>query len=242
MHKLSYKLTLAGAAALLVFGGSALAHKTSEEHKHGKIKNQATSSVDPSASPTASPEGKGKGKGKAALADKKLAACEKREAKINSIMTRTVERATKQIGVFDKIADRVQEFAESKGKKPANFDELVLAVENAKSDAEADLTQLNTTATFNCDGTDPKGAASSFKSNLKVVISDLKAYKTAVKNLIVGVKSANGVKDGDGDGSPKPSTSSSPAASGTASPSASPSGSPSTTPSPTASPSESPEA
>jgi hypothetical protein len=240
MHKLSYKLTLAGAAALLVFGGSALAHKTGEDHKHGKIKN-ATASVDPSASPTASPT---KGKGKAKLADKKLAACEKREAKINSIMTRTVERATKQIKVFDKIADRVQEFAETKGKKPANFDELVLAVDNAKSDAEADLTELNTTATFNCDGTDPKGAAGTFKSNLKVVISDLKAYKTAVKNLIVGVKSANGVKnsggDGDGDSSPKPSSSSSPAASGTASPSASPSESP--TPSPTASPSESPEA
>ena len=46
--------------------------------------------------------------------------------------------------------------------------------------------------TFKCDGTDPKGAVSSFKDALKSEIAALQAYRTSVKNLIVGVKSVQG--------------------------------------------------
>jgi len=47
----------------------------------------------------------------------------------------------------------------------------------------------STTVEFKCDGDNPKGVASTFKDLHKAEIAALKAYKAAVKNLIVGVKS-----------------------------------------------------
>ncbi len=129
----------------------------------------------------------------ARLADKKLAACQKREAKINNIMAHIASRGEKQLAVFTKIADRTKTFYTNKGKTLSNYDALVAEVDAKKAAAETAIEQIKTTsATFKCDGTDPKGAAASFKESLKTEIAALKAYKTAVKNLIVGVKSVQG--------------------------------------------------
>lgn len=227
MRHLSQKLTVAAAVALLTFGGSVLA-VSPNANVHAQEAGQPTGSpnanvkTDKSDRQAAAAE-----KREARLADAKLKVCEKREQKINNIMARTVDRATKQIAVFDKIATRTKDFYTSKGRTVANYDALVAAVDTAKQKAETDLATMKTTATFDCSSTDPKGSAAAFKTNLKLVIADLKAYKTAVKNLIVGVKSAQGAAS-SGKSSPQPSSSVSP------SPSASPSATP--TPSPTTSP------
>jgi hypothetical protein len=232
MRKLSYRLSLAAGAALLAFGGaSALAVSDhANAHAQGKGKGNAVVTVDPSASPTASPT-----HGKGSLASGPLKSCQKKETAVNNIMVRTVDRATKQIAVFDKIATRTEDFATTKGKQPANLSTLTGAVDAAKLKATTDLSSLTTTATFKCDGTDPKGAAGVFKSNLKIVTADLKAYKTAVKNLIVGVAQANGVDSGSDDtDSPKPSPTGSllPTPSPTVTPSPTASALPSVSPSP----------
>jgi hypothetical protein len=223
MHKLSYKLTLAVGVSMLAFGGAAVANNGSD-HANAASQNRGNVTASASPSSSASPSaGHGKGSGK--LADAKLKACQKREKAVTNIMARTVDRATKQIAVFDKIATRTEDFYKSKGKTVSNYDALVASVDSAKQKSETDLAAMKTTASFKCDGSDPKGAASSFKDNLKLAISDLKAYKTAVKNLIVGVKSAQGSDSGS---SPHPTSS--------ASPSSAPSSSPSASPSPTSSP------
>ena len=129
----------------------------------------------------------------AKLTDAKLQACQKREKKINATMARMAERGTRHIAVFTKISDRTQAFYVKKGRTLSNYDALVAEVETKKTEAEAAVTATkDTSVTFKCDGTDPKGAAASFKENLKAQNAALKAYKTAVKNLIVGVKSVQG--------------------------------------------------
>jgi hypothetical protein len=223
MRTLPYKLTIATGIAAFALSGASVLAVSEHANAHATGAGQATASASPSAS--GSPSATIHGKGQAKLADAKLKACQKRETAINNIMTRTVDRGTKQIKVFDTIATRTEAFYTTKGKTVANYDALVLAVNDAKKKAETDLAALNTTASLKCDGTDPKGAASIFKANLKTEIADLKAYKTAVKNLIVGVKSAQGA-DSDTKTSPSPSTS--PTASPTASPSTSPTSSPTT--------------
>lgn len=215
MHRLSQKLTAAAAVALFAFGGSVLAVSP-----NANIHAQDAGDKSDRPAPTLE-------KREARLTDAKLKACEKREQKINNIMARTVDRATKQIEVFDKIATRTKDFYTSKGRTVAGYDTLVAAVDTAKQKAEADLASMKNTATFDCSSADPKGSAEIFKAGLKIVIADLKVYKTAVKNLIVGVKSAQGAAS-SGKNTPGPSVSPSPA------PSASPTASP--TPSPTASP------
>lgn len=135
----------------------------------------------------------------ARLADAKLKACQNREKAIANIMARLADRGTKQLDVFTKIAERIQGFYTIKGKVLSNYDALVAEVNAKRAAAETAVEAVkNTSIEFKCDGTDPKGAASIFKEALKSEIEALKAYKTAVKNLIVGVKSVQGTTSSEG--------------------------------------------
>ena len=128
--------------------------------------------------------------GLARLEDAKLKACQNREKAIQNIMTRHSARGTKQLEVFTKISDRTQAFYTEKGKTLSNYNALVVDAAAKKSAAEAAVeTVKNGSTQFKCDGENPKAVVSSFRENLKSMNSALKEYKTAVKNLIVGVKS-----------------------------------------------------
>src|SRR6185369_3265620 len=103
---------------------------------------------------------------------------------------RIATRGQKQLDLFSTIAERTETFYTNKGKTLSNYDALVADVNAKKAAAQTTVDATKTAVTvFKCDGTDPKGAAASFKDALKNEIDALKAYKTAVKNLIVGVKS-----------------------------------------------------
>lgn len=222
MYKQSYKLTIAAAIAVLALSGAAVV--ATSPHALAEDVNQPTVSPSPSMPPgSGGRPGRGDGSGaekaaekaaersaqqaersaqKAAkLAGDKLKACEKREKAMNNIMTRTIDRTTKQTKVFDTIAARTQAFVTSKGLTVANYDTLVGAVAAAKAKTQTDLAAMKAVSTLECDGTDPKGTIATFKANAKLVMADMKAYKTAIKNLIVGVKSSKSAA------SPKPSTS-----------------------------------
>lgn len=126
----------------------------------------------------------------ARLANAKLKACQNREKVINNIMRRMGDRGQKQIDLFTKIADKTTAFYDEKGKTLSTYETLVADVAAKKVVAQSAVDTTKTSvAEFACDGTDPKGAAASFKENLRAQNNALKAYKTAVKNLIVGVKS-----------------------------------------------------
>jgi hypothetical protein len=119
-------------------------------------------------------------------------ACQAHQKVINATMQRIAARGQRHLAVFDKISTRVENFAETKAKKPSNYDALVSDVNAKKDAAQSALDKIKSdSVSFKCDGTDPKGVASSFKADLKSEIAALKDYKTALKNLIVGVKSAN---------------------------------------------------
>ncbi|HTH72729.1 MAG TPA: hypothetical protein VL737_05205 [Candidatus Pristimantibacillus sp.] len=127
--------------------------------------------------------------------------CENRKQHIASIMDRSITRANKQLDLFSTIATRVEAFYVNKGKTLANYDELVTAVNNAKTKAQGDFDTLKGQTTFDCNGSDPKGQVEAFKTALQSVNQDLKDYRTAVKNLIVGVKSVQGTESSNKEGS-----------------------------------------
>lgn len=129
----------------------------------------------------------------AKLADVKLKVCQKREKTIGNIMSRMGDRGVKQLDVFTKIANRTEAFYVKSGKVLDNYGALVAEVNATEAKAQVTVTAAQSaTVTFKCDGTNPKGVASSFKASLEAQNQALKAYKTAVKNLIVGVKSVQG--------------------------------------------------
>jgi Sec-independent protein translocase protein TatA len=127
----------------------------------------------------------------ARLEGAKLKACQTREKAVTNIMARIADRGQKQIDVFTKIADRTKAFYQDKNRPLSNYDALVAEV-NATQEAAvaANAVVKNVSINFACEGDNPKAVAGSFKDLVKTQNTALKEYRTAVKNLIVGVKSA----------------------------------------------------
>ena len=133
------------------------------------------------------------------LAGAELKACQNREKAINNILARISDRGQKQLDLFTTIATRTETFYTDKGKTLSNYNALVADVTAKKAAAQTEVDTIKADSiTFKCDGTDPKGAVSSFKDALKSEIAALQAYRTSVKNLIVGVKSVQGTTTSTG--------------------------------------------
>lgn len=132
------------------------------------------------------------------LEGKKLEACEAREQRINRTMEQMTARGENHIAVFTKITDRVKAFYEEKGRTAANYDELVADIDTKKQAAEAAVESARSVGdVFSCDSDSPKIASEQFREAHKAQVAALKEYRTAVKNLIVAVKSAQSTDAGN---------------------------------------------
>ena len=194
------KLGLAGALviALALVGVPALVVAAPNAHANAMAtqSSEPTDNDVPSSASESDSKSKPEPKAKTKLAEAKLRVCQKREKAITNVMGRIVTRGQKQLDLFSSIATRTEAFYADKGKTLSNYDTLVADVTAKKAAAQAavDAIKANSVA-FKCDGSDPKGASAVFKESLKTETTALKDYKTAVKNLIVGVKSAQGTAD-----------------------------------------------
>lgn len=198
MRKHINKLGLLGSAlALVVVSGSAVFALPSQASVHAQSTDTtSTSTSDTTGSGAASshqPTTTGQANGASHLAAAQPKACQNREAAINNIMSRIDTRAQNQLTLFGTIATRVEGFYTSKGKTVSNYDQLVAAIATAKTQATTDLSTMQGNSTFSCSSSDPKGMVTAFQGYLKTEITDLQSYRTAVKNLVVAVASANGV-------------------------------------------------
>jgi hypothetical protein len=125
------------------------------------------------------------------LSEAKKRVCENRAKNIDAIMARSIKRAEHQGKLFTTIAERVEAFYAKKGKVVANYDQLVAAVDAAKANLDTNLATLKA-VDFSCDSDDPKGNIEEFKEAHHMVLDSLKTLRTSVKDLIVGVRSAQG--------------------------------------------------
>lgn len=124
------------------------------------------------------------------LKEDKLKICQEREDHISSSMTGAASRGQEKITLFTKIAERTEAFYASKGKVLSNYDDLVAAVTSEKAAAQSAVDTVSAGSDdFKCDSDNPKATANLFKVDVKAMNEALKNYRTAVKNLIVGVKS-----------------------------------------------------
>lgn len=170
--------------AAVLIGGSAVLALPSEANGHAQA--AATGSTDANKS---TPQSNAQARIDAA----RLRACQNRQHAINTIMTRIDTRAQNQITLFGTISTRVENFYVQKGKTVSNYDQLVAAVVAAKTQANNDFSTTQNSGSFSCTVSSPKGTVTAFQSYLKQEISDLQSYRTAVKNLIVGVAKAQGI-------------------------------------------------
>lgn len=170
MRRFITKTALSGSALVMVlFTGSAVAI--------GSLSNERTARAQEAA--------------QTRLEGIKLRTCENRERVINNMLDRIAKRGERRLNVYNAIAERVQEFYTKKGLSLSNYAELVADVDAKKAAARTLVDQIKAEEVdFTCDGLDPRGAAASFKEDLKAEIKALHDYQQSIKDLIVAVKTA----------------------------------------------------
>ena len=126
---------------------------------------------------------------KAAEAKKNV--CKNRESSIKKIIERTATNGTHHYEMITKVYDNVKAFATKKNLDAAQFAAEFAAADQAATTAKAAIETARAAGdTFNCDVAAPKSAASVFLAAKKEQAAALKAYRDAVKELLVAVKSA----------------------------------------------------
>ena len=119
----------------------------------------------------------------------RLDACNKREAKINQILSQGTDQSRKHLAVFQKIEERVEAFYTDKKLSADGYDAAV-ATANEKEGAAIAAIEASTELTFDCDTTDGAKPGEAVKELMKERHDALKAYRTAIKDLILVVKKA----------------------------------------------------
>lgn len=128
----------------------------------------------------------------------KLRVCEGKEKVLTNRLSSLTRMTANMLEKFDAIATRVKDFYTNKviprGGSVANYDVLLADVDAAKANVDNALTNAKANAeSFTCDGDDPKGTLTGFREDMQTVKSALGDYRTAIKDLIVAVKSSASV-------------------------------------------------
>lgn len=120
-----------------------------------------------------------------------LTACQSRETVMNNVMSRIGDRGQKQIAVIESIQQKVQAFYSEKNISVSNYEALTANVEAKKQVATAAMNAVREmNGTFGCNGDDPKGVATQFKSSAAVQSDGVSGYKDAVHDLVTAIKTA----------------------------------------------------
>jgi hypothetical protein len=135
----------------------------------------------------------GQANGQAHSSNGKAIACQKRQNAVKTIIGRLDTRIANQLSLFTAVAGRVENFYSKSNNKVANYNQLLANLSTTSSVVRTEYTTLQASSTFSCSTSHPKAIVDSFLGDLKTTLSDLKAYKTAVQNLIVAVAKANNV-------------------------------------------------
>ena len=130
-----------------------------------------------------------KAENKVRLDDTRKKVCETRTEKINSIVQKRSEQATKHLEVFKKISDRVQSFVTTKNLTVENYDALVATIAEKEAAAQAAI-DVNKATTFECASASSDNPSHLPRTTIEAVRNALKEYRTSIKNLIVNVKAS----------------------------------------------------
>lgn len=128
------------------------------------------------------------------LTETRQKACEARAEKINGILEKRSEQARKHLEVFQNIAARVQEFVAAKELTIENYDSLVATITEREAAVLAAI-EVNDETTFDCATVDADNPLKLPRATTNAVRDALKEYRTAIKDLIVQVKSNNAHKE-----------------------------------------------
>lgn len=128
------------------------------------------------------------------LSAARLRVCQLHETVIKTRLSHLGQLASSMEDKFASISGRVQTYYTNKvlpsGKTVANYDTLVTDISTKKAAVDSALTKAKTdVAGFDCTVANPKGQLTSYRLDMQAVKQALKDYRTAIKDLIVAVRS-----------------------------------------------------
>lgn len=125
------------------------------------------------------------------VAEAKKKVCQNREKSIKKIMDRTATNGLHHYEMVTKVYENVKKFAEKKNVPQSS---LAKEIENADAAATAAMQAVNAVKSigeeFTCDADAPRSAATVFLASKKAQAAALKAYRDAVKQVLVAVKAS----------------------------------------------------
>lgn len=133
---------------------------------------------------------------KTKTAEERTKTCESRRKGLETKFARIVANSKKletKIGVFQ---TRATEYKTTNNVTVDGWDDMVTKANDAKTKLDESIVDLEALdPTVDCESTTVAEQIATFKTTAQQVKTDLKAYKTAVKNLFVALQNAKG--DGD---------------------------------------------
>lgn len=124
------------------------------------------------------------------LADRKLAQCEKSQARIKKLIENAVSKRQEQIAHINSNAEKVQDYYIKKGVEIDNYETLVETVNTKHAEAVEAVSTLPPAEEFDCKGEGPKAQIQEFHDKRALALDTLRDYRSAVKDLIKAVKAA----------------------------------------------------
>lgn len=119
----------------------------------------------------------------------RLARCENREQRINTLLSNSVNNGKRHLQVIQKIEEGIKKFYTDKSLSAEGYDAAVATADEKEADAIAALDVLGEVE-FDCASADGAKPADTIKSVVHERHAALKAYRTAVKDLLLVVKKA----------------------------------------------------
>lgn len=129
-------------------------------------------------------------------------ACEARKSNLQRRMTNAVAAANRHKEVFDKIYTRVKDFYTNKNLNVTNYADLTAAVDKAQTDAQSSIDALSALdVNVDCTSQTVAGSVATFQTAVKSTRDSLKAYRSALVDLIKSLKGASTGANGTTDNS-----------------------------------------
>jgi hypothetical protein len=123
------------------------------------------------------------------LETKRLETCTQRTARINTLLKDNATRSQGTLTKFASVLQRVEDYKTAHNLTVANYDGLVADVK-AKEAAAASAIGTVSGTTFDCTSQDANAVGKFQTGVIKDELNAIKAYRTAIKNLITAVKQA----------------------------------------------------
>jgi hypothetical protein len=123
------------------------------------------------------------------LDDKRKATCETHQGKINDIADQSATQNRKHLVKFQGIEARIKQFIADKKLTIANYDALVANIDDKEAAASAAIAVALET-NFDCNSVDASNPGKTISGLMRNKQDTLKAYRTAIKELITAAKQA----------------------------------------------------